>query len=496
MASIAAVEKTTEYGDINGLVKRERLPSPEAMDTNNNNNRGDMGELLSSSDTNASAANSRFYSSSDALQQQNQTRTAPGGTRNARILSMQQQQGQSTPGGQACSSAGGRQASAELPGGRRRSADILRSLISPEFPSQTGTPTSLSQLIPNLSSAFSLEGNEFATPMGSGHLSPQTTDRQNRKRALSISPLSSSSLDLNSLIRTSPNSLVNYITTSRGSSAGSFGHLSPSLFNSMHPQSHGRPIQISLRSSNYPITNITPSGSRSFVNQQQSNEFAVGENGIQVKKELELSPPCGVLDRDVTKMEDIHDSFFDSCNVNIKVEPGMPFIPPPLIPMGLETVQEEPGGMLASEEEELMYSDPTDYSSMMIGNDCEYETKLGIIDSISDADKQKRIYYSYPSVEEPHNNQCKWAECRMQCEDLDSLVQHVNGDHIYRDSKKEFVCHWTGCVRERKPFKAQYMLLVHMRRHTGEKPHKCTVSFYCRCCCCCCCMIVCVASGV
>lgn len=31
-------------------------------------------------------------------------------------------------------------------------------------------------------------------------------------------------------------------------------------------------------------------------------------------------------------------------------------------------------------------------------------------------------------------------------------------------------------MREEKPFKAQYMLVVHMRRHTGEKPHKCTVS--------------------
>lgn len=37
------------------------------------------------------------------------------------------------------------------------------------------------------------------------------------------------------------------------------------------------------------------------------------------------------------------------------------------------------------------------------------------------------------------------------------------------------MCRWEDCSREQKPFKAQYMLVVHMRRHTGEKPHKCTV---------------------
>lgn len=53
--------------------------------------------------------------------------------------------------------------------------------------------------------------------------------------------------------------------------------------------------------------------------------------------------------------------------------------------------------------------------------------------------------------------------------------QHINNDHIHGE-KKEFVCRWLDCSREQKPFKAQYMLVVHMRRHTGEKPHKCTVS--------------------
>lgn len=57
---------------------------------------------------------------------------------------------------------------------------------------------------------------------------------------------------------------------------------------------------------------------------------------------------------------------------------------------------------------------------------------------------------------------------------IPSSPQHINNEHIHGE-KKEFVCHWAACSREQRPFKAQYMLVVHMRRHTGEKPHKCTV---------------------
>lgn len=75
-----------------------------------------------------------------------------------------------------------------------------------------------------------------------------------------------------------------------------------------------------------------------------------------------------------------------------------------------------------------------------------------------------------------HHCHCSVTECvRVQyiCNTLLSL-QHINNDHIHGE-KKEFVCRWEECSREQKPFKAQYMLVVHMRRHTGEKPHKCTV---------------------
>lgn len=496
MASILG-EKTPECGDAASFVKRERMPSPEAMDTNNNNNLEGEGCMEADSTTGSSCTSSA-----------ERQHAANSGLRNFSHFAKQQQQ--------VCSSSssgmvGGRQVSAEQPGPRRTSAEILRSLISPD-PSQT-PPNSLSQLLPmNLSPGFEGGGvgGEFATPMGSGCLSPQTLDRMMRKRAHSISPaVSSGSLDLNNLLRScSPTSLVNYINGSRGSSAGSFGHLSPSVFSSMHQQAaaHGRPMQVSLRSGNFPV----PSGQHhSFQQGGGGGEFEErgGSNGmVQVKKELEMSPPCrnmsglqqppqqppshggGMLDG----MDDMQqrDPFFES--VNIKMEPGMSdtnsngtsnFMPPPLISMGssatggggLETVHEEPlGGLLPSEEEELMHSDPTDYSALLDGNECEYEAKLGIISSVGE--QKQRVYYSYPTVEEPHNNQCRWNGCEVQLEDLESLVQHVNSDHIYRDSKKEFVCHWSGCVREKKPFKAQYMLLVHMRRHTGEKPHKCTVS--------------------
>lgn len=67
------------------------------------------------------------------------------------------------------------------------------------------------------------------------------------------------------------------------------------------------------------------------------------------------------------------------------------------------------------------------------------------------------------------HEECK--DCLFFCSDI---LQHINNDHIHGE-KKEFVCRWEDCSREQKPFKAQYMLVVHMRRHTGEKPHKCTV---------------------
>lgn len=106
------------------------------------------------------------------------------------------------------------------------------------------------------STAHSLRSTvlDFGSRNSSSFSSPRhSAVRRGQKRGLSISPLSADCIDLNAIIRTSPNSLVAFITGSRGSSAasrasrasGSYGHLSaasisPSPFCTPVPGFYGK----------------------------------------------------------------------------------------------------------------------------------------------------------------------------------------------------------------------------------------------------------------
>ena len=85
--------------------------------------------------------------------------------------------------------------------------------------------------------------------------------------------------------------------------------------------------------------------------------------------------------------------------------------------------------------------------------------------------------FSFSPTPTAHNlsfieTNCNWSGCDKEFEANQFLVKHLE-EHVNKNMKG-YICRWKDCSREEKPFKALYMLIVHMRRHTGEKPHRCS----------------------
>ncbi|CAD5215366.1 unnamed protein product [Bursaphelenchus okinawaensis] len=73
-----------------------------------------------------------------------------------------------------------------------------------------------------------------------------------------------------------------------------------------------------------------------------------------------------------------------------------------------------------------------------------------------------------------HPRACGWGDCEHVAQSIRELKQHVDQVHLPR--LVSFRCEWSNCLR-RESFKALYMLSLHLRRHTGERPHVCTFPF-------------------
>ncbi|XP_072547250.1 transcriptional activator GLI3 [Salminus brasiliensis] len=309
-----------------------------------------------------------------------------------------------------------------LAGHRSPYADILPSAVS-----STGAGSNAL----HMEYLQALEGSRFP--------SPRLLARQNRKRPLP-SPHSDSSFDLQTMIRTSPNSLVTILNSSRPSTStsGSYGHLSAGTISpalsfaypptpvalQMHQQLIGRPPGIvgSAFGHSPPLIHSAPA----FATQRPMpgitpsslgpTERSTGSTDSQSKptSESAVSSTGDPMHHKRSKMKPDD-------------EPPSP---------GAVSVQDQPDGMTLVKEE-----------------------------------GEKEEGKQEPEV--VYETNCHWENCCREFDTQEQLVHHINNDHIHGE-KKEFVCRWEECSREQKPFKAQYMLVVHMRRHTGEKPHKCT----------------------
>ncbi|XP_077371480.1 zinc finger protein GLI2-like isoform X2 [Festucalex cinctus] len=260
---------------------------------------------------------------------------------------------------------------------------------------------------------------DYVTPVDVSRLTP----RLSRKRTLSISPLSDASIDLQTMIRTSPGSLVAYINNSRsGSLAGSsYGHLAVGGFGPSlafpHPISPVAYQQLLALGHTPPLI-------------QPAAAYPSCQPGLGLSA---LSAPTHVTD------------------------------PPSQNPCGESAISRTLDPVITKRSKVKPESKaPSSLRNKMSAPSQNLELKVDV-----DRDECKG------EAEVINESNCHWEGCSTEYETQEQLVHHINNDHIHGE-KKEFVCRWDECSRAQKPFKAQYMLVVHMRRHTGEKPHKCT----------------------
>ncbi|XP_045146231.1 zinc finger protein GLI1 [Echinops telfairi] len=235
---------------------------------------------------------------------------------------------------------------------------------------------------------------------------PRSAVKLTKKRTLSISPLSDASLDLQTVIRTSPSSLVAFINSRCASPGGSYGHLS---IGTMSP-SLGFPPQMNHQKGTSPSFGVQPCGPHDPT-----------RGGMMPHPPQALEPP-------------------PACQLKSELD------------MLVGKCPEEPLEGDMSSPNSTGTQDPL----------------LGMLDGREDLEREEK-----PEPDSVYETDCHWDGCSQEFDSQEQLVHHINSEHIHGE-RKEFVCHWGGCSRELRPFKAQYMLVVHMRRHTGEKPHKCT----------------------
>ncbi|XP_075055480.1 zinc finger protein GLI1 [Mixophyes fleayi] len=255
----------------------------------------------------------------------------------------------------------------------------------------------------------------MAGPDGSRFSTPRSSVKLSKKRAMSISPLSDASIDLQTMIRTSPNSLVAFINSRCSSANGSYGHLS--------------------------IGTISPSlGYQNCLNHQRPQGASYGLNPLMSYNSHEPLSSRGV---------GVLQSRTSIKHCQMKSEP--------LSSAGLDAMNSK----RLEDGSEGDISSPASAGTQ--------DPLLGLLDGRDDLEKEDGKH----EPETVYETNCHWESCTKEFDTQEHLVHHINNEHIHGE-KKEFVCHWQECSRELRPFKAQYMLVVHMRRHTGEKPHKCT----------------------
>ncbi|NWH36375.1 GLIS3 protein, partial [Chloropsis hardwickii] len=278
---------------------------------------------------------------------------------------------------------------------------------------------------------------------------------RSKKRVLSLSPLSDGiGIELNTIIRTSPTSLVAHINSSRASPANIspqpevYGHFL-GVRGSCIPQNCSVSTAqkgFHMANGNVTFPGYVENGTGEYQRMQQLEQASlqmVATNNMVIQQGV---LPMDSQAMDILKNEQLDD--FSGPVVDMALSPlVLPAPPPQGPPPPYHAHQQQHPHSLPSHVHPLQVLPPA--PGTLLEEDGELDDFNG-------------------------KHGCCWVDCGKLYDHQEELVRHIEKIHIDQRKGEDFTCFWAGCPRRFKPFNARYKLLIHMRVHSGEKPNKCT----------------------